>query len=457
MPQRLPPGPSDWFFGLGQIRQMQADPLGYFQHLQRAYGDIVCTRIGPYRDYVFYHPDQVREFLVTKNKSFHKMTRIRNIIARLTGNGLITSEGDTWLRQRRLVQPAFHPNRFDHYAAIAVTCSQGFVEYCRNQHRATGVCEIEISRAMIDLTMEIIAQMLFDIDLSAETAEIAPALAYLSEVMMQEMSSLVILPDWLPLKKHRKKRWAIGMLDDMVWRCIRQRRAAGEDRGDLLSMLLLAVDEEAGGNMTDEQARDEAISLFSAGTDTTAAGLTWVCYVLARYPDVTDRIIQEGRTVHADRAPTANDLPRLRYLEMVIRETLRLFPPAIGVFTRQAIADVEIGGYLLRKGSLAHAFSFVTQRDPRWFPDPERFDPERFAQEREDQRPPFAYFPFGGGPRLCIAQPLAMMVMMLVAATLLQQLRPRLSPGQGEAEPQTHMGLRPRGGLRLQWAPHEDG
>jgi cytochrome P450 len=451
MPSVYPPGPSDWFFGMGQMRQMKADVLGYYLNLHQTYGDIVYTKIGPFHDYVFYHPEQVREVLVSKAKSFLKFSRVRKILARVVGDGLIVSEGDKWLRQRRLVQPAFHAKRFAHYAAVMVERTRRFVERWLKDVAAAGACEVEIAQAMIDLGMEIIAKTMFDAELTGEIAALSKAVAYISETMVWEMESVFGLPDWFPTPHKIRKRRAIRLVDETVRRFIRERRASGQDRGDLLSMLLLAVDEEGTGGMSDEQVRDEAMTLFIAGHDTSAAGLTWLWYNLARCPDIARRVMKEIDDVLAGKPAGAADLPRLRNLEMVLKETLRLQPPSVAVITRQSTVDVEIGGYTLPKGSLVHCFPYVTQRDARWFPDPERFDPERFSPERAEKIPPFAYFPFGGGPHVCIGNNFATMEMTLVAATILQHLQPRLVPGQGDVVPQVHMSLRPKGGLRLKW------
>jgi cytochrome P450 len=217
-------------------------------------------------------------------------------------------------------------------------------------------------------------------------------------------------------------------------------------------MLLLAVDEEGGGGrFTDEQARDQCMSLLIAGHDTTAAALTWLFYCLAREPRVAAQVHQELDQVLGDRAPTAADLPRLSTTERVVKETLRLYPPAVAVFMRQALEDIEISGVSVPRGSLIQIFSYVCQRDPRWFPEPERFDPDRFLPERQRTLPPFAYFPFGGGGRICVGNAFAMMEMTLVAATLLQRLRVELAPGQGEARPVALMSLRPEREVRLRW------
>jgi cytochrome P450 len=228
------------------------------------------------------------------------------------------------------------------------------------------------------------------------------------------------------------------------------------DKGDLLSMLMLAADEEGdGGRFTDEQVRDQSMTLLIAGHDTTAAALIWMFYCLARQPQIAALLHRELDEVLGGREPTANDLPALSYTERVIKETLRLYPPAFAVFIRQALEEVEIAGYALPQGTLVQIFSYVCQRDPRWFPEPERFDPDRFLPERQRSLPPFAYFPFGGGPRVCIGNTFAMMEMTLVAATLLQHLNIELAAGQEEARPVARMSLRPKGEVRLRWTGRE--
>jgi cytochrome P450 len=435
---------------LGKIKH---DILGYYTELQRRYGDVVSLCLGPYRSYVFYHPDAVREVLVAKAKQFRRFPHPMKVLAQWNGNSLIITEGDAWLRKRRMVQPAFRPGRFERYAACMVARTRDRLDRWLKIIETTGSIETEISKEMTDLTLEIIGKTMFDAEISAEATDVGRAVAILSEVATKEMGSPWKLPDWLPLPEKRRKRWAIKRLDETVRRFIRERRASGADKGDLLSMLLLAADEEGdGGRFTDEQARDECMTLLIAGHDTTAAGLIWLFYCLARQPQVAALVYQELDAVLGGREPTANDLPRLSYTERVIKEVLRLYPPAYAIFMRQALADVEIAGHSLPQGSLVQIFSYICQRDPRWFPEPERFDPDRFLPERQRALPPFAYFPFGGGPRGCIGNTFAMMEMTLVAATLLQQLKVELAPGQGEAEPVALVSLRPKGEVRLRWS-----
>jgi cytochrome P450 len=437
---------------VSQLHKIKKDILGYYTRLHDRYGDVVHLRFGPYHTYVFFHPDAVREVLVVKAKQFRRFRRPMEVLAQWNGNSVLITEGDEWLRQRRMVQPAFHTRRFERYASCIVDRSRNRLGRWLKTIDLTGGLQTEIRAEMTDLTLEIIAKTMFGAEISAETSDLGRAVAILSEIAVKEMQAPWTLPDWLPLPEKHRKRWAIERLDETVRRVIRERRASGEDRGDLLSMLLLASDEEGdGGRFTDEQVRDQCMTLLIAGHDTTAAGLTWLFYCLARQPQAAALVYQELDTVLGGREPTASDLPRLSYTERVVKETLRLFPPAFALFMRQALADVEIAGYTLPRNSLVQLFPYICQRDPRWFPEPERFDPDRFLPERQDNLPRFANFPFGGGPRVCIGNSFAMMEMTLVAATLMQHLNVEPAARQEEAQPVPLMSLSPKGGVRLRW------
>jgi cytochrome P450 len=441
---------------MSQLRKLRQDVLGYYTELHRRYGDVVHLRFGPYRTYVCFHPDAVREVLVARAKQFRRFRRPMQVLAQWNGNSVLITEGDDWLRQRRMVQPAFHARRFERYATCMVTRTRNRLDRWLKTIDTAGGIETEIGKEMTDLTLEIIAKTMFDAEISAETSDLGRAVAILSEIAVKEMESPWTLLDWLPLPEKRRKRWAMRRLDETARRFIRERRTSGVDKGDLLSMLLLAVDEEGdGGRFTDEQARDQSMTLLIAGHDTTAAGLTWLFYFLARQPQAAARLHQELDAVLGGREPTASDLPHLSYTERVVKETLRLYPPAIAVFMRQALADVEFAGYALARNSLVQLFPYICQHDSRWFPEPETFDPDRFLPERQRTLPPFAYFPFGGGPRTCIGNTFAMMEMTLVAATLLQHLQVELVTGQEEAQPVALMSLRPKGEVRLRWTRRE--
>jgi cytochrome P450 len=400
-----PPGPRDWTLGLSQLREIKRDVLGYYTDLHRRYGDVVQLRFGPYRSFTFFHPDAVREVLVTKAKQFRRFPRPMEVLSQWNGQSVLIAEGDEWVKQRRLVQPAFQQGRFERYAARMVERTRRRLERWLSAAREV---ETEIGKEMTSLTLEIIGKTMFDAEIEAEASEIGRAVAILSEVAVHEMQSPWTAPDWLPFPAKRRKRRAMRVLDETVRGFIRERRASGSDRGDLLSMLLLAADVEA-GRFTDEQARDQCMTLLIAGHDTTAAGLIWLFISLAREPGIAAAVQAEIDTVLGERAPTAADLPRLSLTERVVKETLRLYPPAIGVFARQALEDVEIAGVRVPRVGMVQLFNYVCQHDPRWFPEPERFDPDRFLPERQRSVPPFAYFPFGGGGRVCVGQAFALM------------------------------------------------
>jgi cytochrome P450 len=256
------------------------------------------------------------------------------------------------------------------------------------------------------------------------------------------------LPDWLPLPSKIRMRRAIRELDAFITGIIRDRRASGEDRGDLLSMLLLAVDEQGDNTgMSDRQARDEAVTLFNAGHDSTSAALAWACYFIARDPGVQERLRDEIDSVLNGRAATFDDLPRLTFADAVVKESLRICPPTSALFTREAVTEVEIGGYRLAPGSLVATSPYVTQRDPRWFPEPERFDPDRFLPGRAQSIPECAYFPFGAGPHVCVGNSFAMMEITLVVVTVAQRFHLELTPGQEALAPELKVSLRPKGGV----------
>ena len=450
MTKRTPPGPQDWMLGMRTMARMKADVLSTYSELHRDYGDAVHFRVGPYRLFLFFHPDQVRELLVTQSKPFVRVPSVMETFAQWNGQSILIVEGDQWVRQRRLVQPAFQPRRFADYGHTIVAVVQKLIESWEPSLERDGFVEIDTNQVMTGLTLQIICKTLFDTDATSAADDIAEAVAVLSEVAFYEIQAPMRMPRWWPTAFHRRKRAAIKTLDDFVWKIIRERRAEGRDHGDLLSMLLASVDEEGdGGSLDDRQVRYESMTLMLAGHDTTAAALDWVWYNIARFPDVAARCRAEIDNVLAGREATVADLPQLKYLEAVIKETLRMYPPAIGVFLRQATADVVIGGYEITRSNLVGLSSFVTHRDPRWFPEPERFDPERFLPPRIDQIPAGAYFPFGMGPRVCIGQSFAMTEMLLVVATILQKCEVTLVTEGQDPGMFVHMALRPKDRLML--------
>jgi cytochrome P450 len=446
--KRLPPGPRTGYFDWSLAQRLQTERLDYPLELARTYGDLAYFHLGPVHLYFANHPDLVKEVLITRGKSFRKLPRLIRALRDVDGNGLVLSEGDFWLRQRRLVQPAFSPKRFDGYAKTIVDCSQQTVDSW------SPGSEINVPLEMRRLTLAIVARTLFGADISGSEESLGAATETISEIITVQTGRMIQWPLWVPTAQNRRKRAAIGVVDRVIRRIIRERRASGEDRGDLLSMLLAAVDEEGDGTgMTDEQARDEAITLFNAGHDTTAAGLTWTWYLLATHPEVASQVREEAQGVLQGRSATCADLPQLAYTTRVVKESLRLYPPTWALIPRVATQKVTIGGYELPKGAWVYIYPWVLHRDPRFFPDPERFDPDRFAPDRVDSIPQHAYIPFGAGPHVCIGNTFATMEMVLALATIVPQCRLTLPAGHPPVIPDALIAIRPRDGLNLSVEP----
>jgi cytochrome P450 len=430
----IPNGPRSFLPG-AYLRALQYRPLSFLAQLQRDYGDASRFRVGPQPVFFFAHPEQVREVLITKNASFMKGLALQRTKVVL-GEGLLTSEGELHKRQRRLAAPAFHRERIQRYGEVMVEKASRARERWRDGE------EIDVAHEMMRLTLAVVAQTLFDADVDDEAGEIGAALTELIlmfPLLVHPLGTLLIRFPFLP--QVRRFRRALARLDRTIYAIIEEHRRAGVDRGDLLSMLILATDIEGdGGGMSDTQLRDETMTLFLAGHETTANALAWTLYQLAREPDVERELHRELDTVLHGRLPTPADSPRLPYTEMVLAESMRLYPPAWGI-GRYALEDVEIGGWTVPQKGLVLVSQWVTHRDARFWPDPLRFDPLRFTPDAKASRPKMAYFPFGGGPRTCIGESFAWMEGVLLLATLAQ--RWRFARGN-EVEPQALITLRPK-------------
>lgn len=454
MSPKLPPGPSTGFLGLAAIREIKSDLLGYYRRLQQEYGDIVLMRLGPYRDFTFFHPDQIHELLVEKAKHFIRMPRPIQVLRQWNGDGILITEGEIWQRHRRILQPAFSPKRIAGYAEAMVSAIGEVLDAIPPVDEANPARDVEA--IMHDLTTTVICRTMFGTDLGSGRRDLQRAVKTLSRVAVDEMFAPFTWPDWLPLQGKREKRWAMKLLDDTIRSFVKQGRKRTTPQADLLSMLLTTTDTESDGSgLTDEQVRDQSMTIFLAGHDTTAAGLVWACWALAAHPRVQERSRAEVDEVLGNRPPTFADLPRLPYCEAVVKETLRHWPPAVAVFGRQATRDVEISGYPIPKGSVCRVISYVTQHDERWFPEPNLFDPQRWLPGRVESIPPLAYLPFGTGPRACIGKDFALTEMVFVVAMLMQRFEIKCEPGQQQPAMDPSMSLRPIGGLQLQVSPRQ--
>ena len=430
--------------GLANIFRARRDLASFLLGLQRDQGDIAHAWVGNLHVHLLAHPDHVRDVLVTHQRSFmkgHVLQRAKILL----GDGLLTSEGDFHLRQRRLVQPAFHRQRIAAYAREMVDRAWIARERWRDGH------VVDMDREMMALTLAIVARTLFDADVDAEADEIGGALTEALELFQTVFIPGMQLLDRLPLPHTRRFARARGRLDETIYRLIatrRAERARGVEREDVLSMMLIAQDAEGdGGRMTDTQLRDEAMTLFLAGHETTANALTWTWYLLSQHRESEARLHEEVDRVLGDRRATADDLGALAYTRMVLTESMRLYPPAYAI-GRRALEDYEVGGVVIPRGALVVVSPLVTHRDARWFPDPERFDPERWTAEAQATRPKFSYFPFGGGTRMCIGDQFAWTEGTLLLATLAQRWRMELAAGQRVAM-KPMITLRTRHGMRM--------
>jgi cytochrome P450 len=414
-----PPGPSPRGSYLRVLR-FGRDPVAAISRLQARWGDVAMTHLGRRRMYVLSHPDLVRDVLVTHNRNFTKSFALQKARV-LLGEGLLTSEGDFHLRQRRLSQPAFHRDRITAMAGTMVRYAEDAADRWR-----PGM-EVDATREMNRLTLAIAGMTLLGVDVESEADEIGRALTDALGLFDRLHNPLAPLLDRLPVPGTLRMRRARERLDATIYRAIAERRAAVEARDDLLGMLLAARDEEGdGGGMTDLQLRDELLTLFLAGHETTANALAWTWHLLALHPQAEARLHDELRTVLAGRAPAAADYGALPYTRAVLAESMRLRPPAWAV-GRQPLRDFAAGGYRVRAGSIVLTSPWILHHDPRWWgADVEAFRPERWMQpDFEASLPRFAYFPFGGGPRKCIGEGFAWMEGVLALATLARRWRLR--------------------------------
>ena len=431
-------------YPLGALRPLTADPLEFLLDVSREHGDVVEFRLAHIPTFLLRHPDAVKRILVDNNHNYNKQTHGYKKLRELLGNGLLTSEGDFWRRQRRIAQPAFHRKKIAEFGTTMVEHTQAMLDTWE-EHAALGRT-VEILHEMSKLTLRVVAQTLLDTEVDGVTQEVAEAVDIVNHFANKAVGNPLMLPISFPLPAFSKVRAAATRLDDIVVGIIEARRREGRDHGDLLSMLMAARDDDGSG-MTDAQLRDEVMTMFLAGHETTATALSWTFYLLSTHPTVERTLRAELDTVLGGRPPTMQDLAELPYLDCVCKESLRLNPPA-WLIDRMVADDDVIEGYEIPRGAMVLISPFLTHRHPALWPNPEGFDPERFTPEAVAARPKYAYFPFGGGPRQCIGNGFAMMELRLIVATVLQRIRPWVVPGQDIAR-EPLITMRPRGGIEM--------
>ncbi len=431
---------------LGCLPDIRRDRLGFLMRVALAYPDIAHYRIANLSMYQLTQPTAIEHVLQTNQRNYVKGPIFDNLRGVL-GNGLFLSEGDFWLRQRRLMQPTFHRHAVAGFADLIVRETEAMLASWRSA--ASEGRPVDVAQALTRLTMAVVTQALFGTRVADDTQAIGRAITTVLADFIFRFDRPLYPPVAVPTPHNRQAAAALRMLDETVFRIIGGRRREGEaaPQGDFLAMLMAARDEETGEGMNDKQLRDEVLTFFLAGHETTATALAWTFYLVSTHPEVARRLEAELADVLCGRAPAASDLPSLRYTRMVIDEAIRLYPPA-WLTNRMALQDDEILGYRIPARSYVLISPYVLHRHPAYWDNPEAFDPDRFSADYAAGRPRYAYFPFGGGPRMCIGQGFALTEAQLVLATVAQRYRLHLLPGHAVL-PEPQVTLRPRGGLPM--------
>src|SRR5712692_3526528 len=411
---KKPPGlRGDWLWGCA--RRIQHDPLGSYYKAWQEHGDCIRLHLLPgMHCYLVTHPEAVEHVLQRRHQNYRKPDVFNRPVGRLTGNGLLTSEGEFWLQQRRLAQPAFHRQHLAQLGPKMIAAAEACL---RDLDQVGSGQVVDIVPAMMRLGLRIAGTTLFSTDISPDADAIGRAYRTAFAQVSYQMNSPPLVPWWLPTSGNRRFTRAKRLLDRVVLEMIAARRRDPDPPRDLLSLLLAAQDEETGAGMTDQQLKDEALTLLTAGHETVGAALSWTWYLLGQHPALQEALHEEAHGLLKGRSPTPDDLPQLPLTRAVFDETMRLYPPAWSL-PRQALTDDKILGYAIPKGAIVIVGTYVTHRRPDLWPEPERFRPERFMAAPAASRHKFAYFPFGGGPRSCIGQTFAVMEGPLVLATL---------------------------------------
>jgi cytochrome P450 len=430
-------------FGVGPLFQKR--PIQTLFEIAESCGDVGRLRfpLKPYMAHLVRHPDHLRRIFIDEAKNYGKQTRGYDRLRDLLGAGLVTSEGDFWKRQRRIANPAFHRARIAQFAEVMVRCGTEMVDGWRPRIESGEA--FDVAAEMMRVTLRIIGLTMLSTDVDGRASSVRDAVDALLHITIRRIQGLLLVPPWVPTAENRRFASAKGTLDAIVHGMIADRRRSGRVGDDLLGMLMAARDPETGESMSDAQLRDEAMTVFLAGHETTANALTWSLYYLSLHPEAAAALGREVRSVCGDRPPRLEDLEKLTYTERVIKESMRLRPP-VWVLTRSVNEDDVLGGYRIPKGTWVFASPYLTHRDARFWPNPEGFDPDRFSPEQEAKRPKHAYWPFLMGPRMCIGEAFAMLEARLVLALVVQRVRLDLVAGR-VVDLDPVVTLRPKGGL----------
>nr|WP_174734983.1 cytochrome P450 [Mesobacillus harenae] len=424
----------------GHLKEFQKDPLVFMKTLANDYGEIVRFRLGPFQKVnLITDPELIKEVLVTKQKSFLKSSDVQSLKA-LIGDGLLTSEKELHMRQRRLIQPAFKKSHIMDYAQDMIVTTEKYIEGWEDGK------EIEITEDMLNITLGIISKTMFSMELNEGYDLVGESVERAMKLAVRRMRSIIPLPLWVPVKRNREYKLAKQALDEVLFKIITSRREDTEVKDDLLGILMRARDDHDGTGMTDSQLRDELMTIFLAGHETTANALSWTLYLLSQNPEAEQKLYEELDEVIGEGTIAPEHFTGLSYTQNVISESLRLYPPAY-VIGRQVDESVDIGDYHIKKGEMILISQYVMQRKPEYFEEPNEFRPERFENNFIKSIPAYAYFPFGGGPRVCIGNHFAFMEMVLVLACISQrfQLKPAFDASSIKTQPL--ITLRPKPGL----------
>ncbi len=445
--RKIPPGPKPRlqeglsFLLFGAPRDM----VDLYMDAARTFGDAVKFGFGRFTIYFFSHPDHVKHILQEKNTNYCKHPAFNNQMKDLVGDGLLTSEGEPWLRRRRLLQPTFHRQRIATFVTMMAESTATMLD--RWQQYLHSGQSFDAFAEMRRVTIAIVSRVFFGTDVSTVSDELGQIITTGGEYLSHRSRHPLALPLRIPTSLNRRAVASLQRLDTIVYRIIEEHRRADSDNGDLLSMLLAARDEETGEGLTNRQLRDEVATFLTAGYDTTAITLAWAWALLSTHPDVRRRLQEEVATVLNGRLPTFADIPKLQYTRMIVDETLRLYPAAWAI-ARMSINEDEVGGYYVPAKTAVIVSPYVTHRHPQFWQNPEGFDPERFSAEQSTDRPRYAYFPFGGGPRQCIGNEFSLMESTIILAMVTQRYEVNLAPGV-QVLLDSAFALRPRGGVQV--------